>query len=326
MIIMKKLFLTFIFLLLSFPAQAQEASVVDLSPHIIDEKVKIRDILEYELTFTNNSERKQVLYPILNDLSELAGRQENVSPGKLDKATSLVRWMKIKRGALELLPGEIKTLNLEININEQAIPGKYHASIVFSPGTNITIAKENALKKDSAQLLVNISVEDVIVEKAQLTKYRADKNVFIKFPVNFSFNISNLGNRDIIPQGSIFIYNRRDAEVAELKINEDLKIIKEGENEDYYISWTPDKALGKFKAKIEMEYGNIGLRDLSDTAYFWVLPLYFLITFFGILFFVAVFLTIFLFKKTYKHEQVLGHAIEEEERSDGVLDLKNRDN
>ena len=113
--------------------------------------------------------------------------------------------------------------------------------------------------------------------------------------------------------------------MAELKINEELKIIKEGESEDYHLSWIPDRALGKFKAKIEMEYGNIGLRDLSDTAYFWVLPLYFLIIFFGSLFFVAVFLTLFLFRKTYKHGGSSEHVAEDEmERNDGVLDLKNK--
>ena len=278
----KIIYFNLIFVVLfSFPCPsfAQEGSVVDIVPHIIDEKVKARDILEYELSFTNNSERKQVLYPLLNDLSEIDGRQENLSPGQLDKTKSLVRWMKIKRGALELLPGETKTLSLEIDIDENVIPGKYHASIIFSPGTNIDIAHENALKKDSAQLLVNIDVEDVIVEKAQLTKYGADQNIFINFPINFSFNISNLGNRDIAPEGSIFIYNRRDAEVAELKINENLELIKAGENEEYHVSWTPDKALGKFKAKIELEYGNVGLRDLNDTAYFWVMPLYLLIIF-----------------------------------------------
>ena len=137
---MKKLLIISIFILLAFPAHAQEGAVIDVVPHIIDEKAKARDILEHELSFTNNSDRKQVLYPLLNDLSEIDGRQENISPGKLDKATSLVRWMKIKRGALELLPGETKTLSLEIDIDESAIPGKYHASIIFSPGTNIDIA------------------------------------------------------------------------------------------------------------------------------------------------------------------------------------------
>ena len=75
----------------------------------------------------------------------------------------------------------------------------------------------------------------------------------------------------------------------------------------------------------EIEYGNIGLRDLNDTAYFWVMPIYFLIIFFGSLFFIAVFLTMFLFRKTYKHSASSEHVVEDEmERSDGVLDLKNK--
>ncbi len=300
----------------------QNSGVVEISPHIIDAKAEARDILKYELIFTNNTDHKQVLYPLLNDLTKDNGREEYKGPSNLDKATSLARWIRIRRGSLELMPGETKTEDLEIDINMMAKPGDYHASIIFSPGTNIDIAKDNKFKKDSTQVLINIKVEEKIVEKLQLSKYKSLTNLYLKFPVQLSFNIDNFGNRDMAPQGSIYIYNRRDKEVAELKVNEENKKIEAGENEEYEIIWSPPKAFGKFKARIELEYGNISKRDISDTIYFWVIPLYFLIIFFGFLFFIILIFSIILFKKTYKHRGHHIHPNNHTENNNGVLNLK----
>jgi len=328
---MKKILLIII-LILSFGSivnaedaeiiNTQNSGVVEISPHIINAKAEARDILKYELSFTNNTDHKQVLYPLLNDLTKDGGREEYKGPSGLDKATSLARWLKIRRGSLELMPGETKTENLEIDVNPIAKPGDYYASIIFSPGTNIDIAKANKFKKDSTQVLINIKVEEKIVEKLQLSKYKSLTNLYLKFPVQLSFNIDNFGNRDMAPQGSIYIYNRRDKEVAELKINEENKKIKAGENEEYEITWSPPKAFGKFKARIELEYGNISKRDISDTIYFWVIPLYSLLIFFGALFLIILFSSMILFKKTYKHHPHSYSGHNPHEGGDGVLNLR----
>jgi len=333
---MKKIFLIFIlFLGLSFSVlvkaedmeiiNTQDTGVVTISPHIINAKAEARDILKYELSFTNNTDHKQVLYPLLNDLTKDGGREDYKGPADLDKATSLARWIRIRRGSLELMPGETKTEKLEIDVNSLAKPGDYYASIIFSPGTNINIAKENKFKKDSTQVLINITVEEKIVEKLQLSKYRSSKNVYLKFPIQFNFKIDNFGNRDMAPSGSIYIYDRRDKEVTELKVNKDGEKIKVGENKEYNIPWSPQRAFGKFKARIELEYGNVSRRDISDTIYFWVIPLYFLIIFFIILFFIILFSSIILFKKTYKHHSHLNHYQSNNNltrNGDGVLNLK----
>jgi len=274
---------SFLFLVIPFFAYAQNSGLV-ISPHIIDEKAQAGDLLKYNIKIKNESSKKANLYAMVNDMSESEGEMDFINPADLDKSTSVARWIKFKRGVIELMPGEEIVVPLEINISGTAKPGKRFARIALPDGSNRTIANSNMSKKSYAQLNINIAIEENIIEKAQVKNFTSLKNVYLLPPASFRINLNNFGNKTIHPRGSIYIYNRRGEEVGNIDINPDANSIVAGDLWEQIIDWENTKGFGKFKAKLEIEYGEKDKRDLQDTVFFWFFPWKVLLTFFGITF------------------------------------------
>ncbi|MFH0892550.1 MAG: hypothetical protein V1867_07315 [Candidatus Falkowbacteria bacterium] len=321
----KIIFLTTILFLFIIPIHKSRADTgVLVIPQVIDEKAKARDILEYTVKIKNNSGHQADLYALVSDLKDGAA-PDFLEAGKLDNASSLAKWVRIKRGAIQIPPGGEAEIPLTVEVNLAARPGRYHAIIVFSQGNNTTIARENYLNTNQPRLALNIEVTEDIIEKAQLTKFEASRNVYLKLPAAFTAYLSNLGNREITPQGSILIYNRKGEEVAELPVNEAGEKIAPNGSGQYESAWDVKKGFGKYKARIEIEYGEKDRRDLSDTVFFWILPLPMLLIIAGGLFLSAVILTIILFKKTYRsHHHLQNQNLPMIPEPTGVLDLRKK--
>ena len=319
---MKKIVFIILFFFIIPVYRSSADTGVLVVPQVIDGEAKARDILEYNIKIKNNGSAQADLYALVSDLKD--GEAPNfLEAGKLDNAVSLAKWIRIKRGAIQIPPGGEAEIPLTIEVNLAARPGKYHAIIVFSQGNNTTIAKENYLNTNQPRLALNIEVVEDVIERAQLTNFSASRNVYLKLPAVFTAAVSNLGNRDVSPRGSILIYNRRGEEVAELPVNAEGKKIAPNGSEEYANTWDIKKGMGKYKAKIEIEYGEKDKRDLSDTVFFWILPLPFLALIGGGLFLAATMLTIILFKKTYRARHY-GQNLPMIPEPHGVLDLRKK--
>ena len=292
-----------------------------VTPTIIDEQAKIRDIFTYTISITNYIDRKVSLYAVVNDVSISDGKQEFISPSQLDRQTSLARWIKLSRGAIELMPGESTTVPLEINVSPDALPGKRYAMISFPAASNRYAAEKAVSGVGSAQLLINLDVKEVIVEKAQISEFETTRNVYIKPPAVFNIAVENFGNRDIAPLGTIYLFNRRGEEIKQLSIDFSTQPIAPEGTGEMTLEWDTGKELGKIKAKVEMEYGG-SERDLMDTIYIWLIPLPYLIGFIAFTIIAVIILVLFLFRRTYQpvHRPTTGI----ETTSNGVLDLKNK--
>lgn len=284
----------------SAPAEVRSGRL-EVVPTIIDEKARARDILKYDIVLKNGTERYQSVYATVNDISVTEGKQDFIEPSMLNKETSLARWITISRGAKNVPPGGEISIPLEIHVDLTATPGKRYAVISFPTGSNRPQAEAKAGNGETPKLNINISVEEEIIERAQIKNFSTSKNFYIKFPVDFSVEIENFGNRKITPQGNIIIFNRRGEEVTSLDLNGSSEQIEPGIKNIVAKDWSDGRGFGKFKARLEIEYGSKDKRDLQDTIYFWVLPLPMLITFFIITFVLISIITVILFKKTYHH-------------------------
>ncbi|HAY12087.1 MAG: hypothetical protein US83_C0006G0043 [Candidatus Falkowbacteria bacterium GW2011_GWC2_38_22] len=297
--------------------QAEEGGIV-ISPYVIDEKAKASEQIERMIKIKNNTEFKVDLYPMVNDVSSEGGKQEFIDPGKLDKSTSLARWIRIQRGAIQLMPGEETEMPFKIEVNASAVPGKRYAIVSFPAGANTEVAAENLKKNNTTSLLINLEIEDVSVEKAQLITFEAERTTFFKWPVKFNASLKNTGTVDLAPKGTISIFNRRGQYLEKIDVNPENINILSGETKDFYITWDKNRGIGKFKAKLELEYGDKEKHDLADTVYFWILPLPFVLFFIGGLFISVSVLVYYLFRRTYIHHQ---HKHEDEEE-DVVINLR----
>lgn len=289
-----------------------------VSPQVIDIETKARDILEYTITLENKNPQTIFFYTLVNDLTA-DGKIEFNDPTDLDKAVSLARWIRVKRGETEIEPGAKYELPLRIEVSMNAKPGTYHAAIAFSPAGDADAAKRAAETANLPTLLINAKVGDESIEKAEPLVFRSAKNVYLKMPVSLTLGVNNIGNVPITPRGTIIIYDRRGREVDSLKVNEDKKSVAMNGKETFVFDWKPTigKSLGKYKAKADIEYGEKSVRDLSDSTYFWILPLPYLILTLLFLLAILILLTTVLFRRTYhRHHPV--------ETTNGIIDLKNK--
>ena len=319
----KLLIILFVFLIFFVVdlRQARATGELEISPQIIDARAKASEKIERIIKIKNNTEHKVSIYPVVNDLLAGEGKQEFLDPSKLDKTISLARWIRIKRAATQIMPGEETEVPFSIEINQAAVPGKRYAVVFFPDASNSTLAKAKIGNESVPQIMINLEIEDESVEKIQLVGFTTQAKTYFIWPVKFSVELKNIGNVALKPEGSVLIYNRREQYLDSLKFNATEEYIEAGEQKKIYLDWNAKEGVGKFKAKLELEYGEKNKRDLSDTIYFWILPIPFVLFFVGGLFLITAFLVIYLFRRTYgaRHNSDTREPIQEE----GVLDLKN---
>ena len=305
---MKRIIFLLLILFLFSPnfAFAQKEGDLSASPDIIDDSSAPRGILEYNVDLENNTNHKLNVFPLLFDLK----KSENINTeGLLERQYLMTKWISIKRGSITIMPESNKTLPLKIDIPGDAIPGDYFISITFAHGSHRTEAEENAIEMSPPVLFINLRVEDQSVEKLSIVKYYPAKKIFTKGEALINLDLNNSGTVDLIPTGNIFIYNKRNQEVDAIDINPDLKTISAESAFSFELVSNEKLRTGKYKARLEIDYGNKISRDINDTTYLIVITLPFLIFFgIGLLLFIIL-LSKLIFRKTYHHHAPVNSQI-----------------
>ncbi len=254
------------------PLQVTYADVGDLTltPVIITEKAKTRDILKQTLTLTNSSERKLNLFPTVHDVSALEGDQGfDLAEGNTDRSTSLANWIELSRGVVELGSGEEKIIPFVIRVNLAAEPGMYHAKIFFSEGS--TRSDAEALPP-LGEVDVTIEVLPDIKEVMQLNKFFTDPIFLSGDDVLFNYQIENIGNQNLKPTGEIRIYNRSGEEVASIPVNTEGASFSPEQQAQLAAVWSGAEGFGKYKAFLNLDYGDSQRASVQDTVFVWIVP------------------------------------------------------
>lgn len=275
---------------------------IEVSPSVIDEKFLKSEIGKYSIKLKNNTDRKLDIYAMVNNISASEGKLEFSTVNSKERAVSAANWILIKRGVIELMPFAEVSVPLEIRVSQNAVPGKYYVAVSFPNGPNRAGAKESMLNNSYAETLINITVGDNAIEKAQIKKFVTSRSLYLNKEINFNFSIENIGNRTVDPHGFIYITNRKGSEVAKIEIPEGENNLGPGKISEIRKNWLDGANLGKYKAKLELEYGKKTARDLQDTIFFWVLPWQSLLIFISLAIVLVVLLTFIIFKKTYRKE------------------------
>jgi len=268
---MKK-FITIIFILFILTPNFVHATVDRLSvtPAVIDEKALPRDIFSEVITVTNVTSSKIDVYPIVNNVDVADGKREFLNRADVDLKNSLANWIQISRGSVELGPGESHEFPVTINVNLKAQPDKHHALISFMWGGSRAYAEKNV--KLGVSTAVNIEVIENVKERLQLGTFTSRELYFTTPDVSFSYNLENIGNKDLVPKGEVRIYDRKGREVGAVPANIDGAIIAPSEMGEIASAWTATKKFGKYKAMLDIEYGSSQVGTVNDTIYFWVIP------------------------------------------------------
>jgi hypothetical protein len=247
----------------------EESPRYSVTPVVTNEKAKPRDIIKKELVVTNNTGQRIDLYITVENVDPQKGVQGFQGPTEGDLSTSLANWVEITRGVIELGPQESRKIPYLIHVNLTAKPGSYFSELRFRDGS--TRAEAEA-KEGGAVLMLNLEVLDDAMEKLQLGTFSTDDSVILGRDVGFSYLLENIGNRDIEPRGSIRIFNRKGEEVGSIPLNADGVEIAPENTEQLASVWSASGRFGKYKAFLDLEYGENQLASVQDTVYFWVFP------------------------------------------------------
>ena len=246
------------------------ANGMSVTPVVIDEKAKPRDILKQTITILNTSDRRVNLYPSVNDVNAQVGEQEFAAASNADeRAASVANWIELSRGVVELGPGEEKVIPFVIRVHLNAAPGSYHATISFSDGSTREMAEAST---PLASVAVNIDVAADVKETIQLNKFFTDRIFFSGDDVLFNYQLENIGNQDLKPKGEIRVYDRRGKEVAALDVNKDGQTISPDQVSQLASVWSAAAGLGRYKAFLNVDYGASQKASVQDTIYFWIVP------------------------------------------------------
>lgn len=252
---------------LSVPAAYAQSELVTITPVVVDEKAKVRDILKKSITIKNVSDRKLNIYPAVNDVHPEEGEEEFVAAqDSLDRAASLANWIELSRGVIDLSPGEEKVIPFVVRVNLNALPGTYHANISFSEGGS------RAGSHKVASLMVNLEVQAEVKEIMQLNKFFTDNVFFSGDDVLFNFQLENIGNQELLPKGEIRVYNRRGEEVASIDVNKEGKAVSPDQVAQLASVWNGAHGFGKYKAFLNVDYGKSQSASVQDTVFFWIIP------------------------------------------------------
>lgn len=261
-----------------------------VAPAVFDFKAKARDILKEKIILANKSDVKLNVYAFVNNILAATGETEFLDPAAADHSSSLANWISISRGVLELAPGEKKTIDFLVEVNMRAKPGIYHAIISFAAGATRAVAEAD-LKK-AARTNINLEVLDSGKEILEIKKFMPDKTVFSKFPASLSYTLENSGDRSLLPTGRLLIYNRQGEEVSAIDLNPEAISIEPRMSNLFKVVWSEGKDFGRYKALLNIEYGNGQHKTLHDVVFFWVIPWQKLLVLFGG---TGILLTLFIF-------------------------------
>lgn len=293
------------------------AQGLELQPSIIDEVAAARGIVERQIEIRNTGKTKLNLYPFVNDVSQSGGKQA-FNPYAPDKSVTLSNWIELSRKTIELLPGATTSVPLKIQVHPQAKSGKYYAVISFVDGINRFETESRLANNTDPSVLINLEIRENKVERMEVGDFSVSDFFNFNKQVEFNFALNNSGNQPLSPSGSIIIYDSRGREVSEIKVNEEAKKLVTDSKEPYHIKWSGGDKIGKFKAKLALQYGEVARRDLQDSVYFWILPYWFL----GLVGSIILILFISIMVLVLRLSR-LKRSLNEDERSE-VINLRNR--
>ena len=265
---------SFFFLALAFcscffglPGMIQADSLgLSLTPAILDLKGTPRSLVTSQIVIHNPTGVRWVLYGFDRNL--------NIT-GPASKEQSLIEWARYNR-ALVVEPHKDTRTSVDVDVHADAKPGVYHAVLTLVPAASRFEAEHR--KEFGLVLNLNFEVADDAKEVLELTNFHPQENFASQFPIHFIADLANAGNRSLVVDGVIRVTDRTGKSVAEIPFAK--TTLAMGTTQQVITKWDGPAALGRYKAFLSLHYGNVVGKSIQDTAFFWVLALKKLVTFF----------------------------------------------
>ena len=227
----------------------------------VTKEVKIRNISSSDKLINTSSKN----FVVLDDIGTPT-QFDNTNEGTNRWASS--SWVHISNTTFTLKPGEIRSLNITINVPKTAIPGGYYNMILHNTKNEAYLNSSGSLVETNVGTLLYITVPGNIQESAQITNFFAPK--FSEYgPINLNVTIRNTSDIHISPVGTITISNWLGGQTAKLDLNPTNIFPYTSRNLTNTLSnkWL----FGRYTASLKANFG-FSNQSLNSTIYFWVFP------------------------------------------------------
>jgi hypothetical protein len=251
--------------------RAQASRGFTVSPPTLKFSLKSGEKTEKRIKVTNLSAEKLDFVVTTEDfiVTNKEGTPELLPPGTLPQNRyAASTWSTVLPDSFSLEPGKSLTVNLYVQVPENAFPGGRYFAVAFKPLTGLGVSGPGAAVNTVVGTLIYLTIEGLVKESARVAAFSAP--ALLEFgPVELLTEIRNLGNLHLAPRAIIKIRNLLGKEVFSSPLD-NLNIFP-GTARIYKNSWEQKWLLGRYTASLTGYYGQNNA-PLSAQAIFWVIP------------------------------------------------------
>jgi hypothetical protein len=181
---------------------------------------------------------------------------------------------------LRLVPKEVKTMSVTVNVPKDASPGGHYGIIRFT-ATPPSLKNSGVSLSTSLGALMLVTVSGPVTEKLSISGFSVNKDnksqkVFQSGPVSFTERIKNEGNVHEQPTGQVVITDMFGRKFASVNVNLPPRNILPASTRKF--DQPLDKSVignkrlfGKYTAKMTITYGK-NKQTQTSSLNFWVIP------------------------------------------------------
>jgi len=262
------------------------ASAITISPLKIDISLYPGQTQQYELLLFN--ETKEPIY-LTGSLEAVTPRGENgeAEVSKPDQSNLAVSWVKLPVNSFEIKPGQIAHVPVIVNVPSTAQVGGYYLASMWQ--TSFASKKDESQVGVSARVgaILLIRVEGDVKEELKVADFKITGKSLDYRQADFSARLENSGNVHVAPQGQLIIKNMFGKVCASLPFNEAAGNIlptsirqfnnewgQRGESGFFqgFVNEWKGFGLGRYSARLDLEYGESRQRLQSEEISWWIIP------------------------------------------------------
>lgn len=254
------------------------AASYKVTPLVLDYTLEPRDIVNEEITITNEGGGPIRLFATVNQVATDSTEQikPRLTPTVADMSVDASSWIAINRGRIPVAVGETVTVPMQIKVSAKAQPGIYHVYVGFPNGSNKPAAHQLFDRETVPGVLVRIEIKDDAVSLLRLSRFYIDRFMLSLRQGTAQLSIANVGTKPTSYQGEIIYYNNSGEEIASQPISS-TNDLGEAERRDIVLPVPETLGFGKHKANIMLSFGANQSATVSDTIFFYVIPVPYLL-------------------------------------------------
>ncbi len=275
---------TFYFLLsFSSAVFAQEKFTLTVTPPLFQLTIGPGEFWASSLKAVNTNPYDVTLYAsVMNFESSGEEGQGKFTPlvdqNQEANPNTLARWIEVSREPIFVPKGTSAEIPFSIRIPEDAPPGGHYAAILVGLEPAGDASGPTIRVSSYVSSLFFVRIKGDVREEGGIREFRTNQSRYESAKVDFTLRFENTGTVHVRPAGSVIIYDMWGKERGRVALNEktDFGNVLPKSTRKFLLSWEGESRwwdFGRHRAIVTLAYGAEARQNVSDTTYFWIVPL-----------------------------------------------------